>query len=47
MKDGKIIKSGGSELVNEIEDKGYSNFSSDIKSDSIGACIIKDLFKNE
>lgn len=47
MKDGQIIKSGGSELVNEIETKGYNNFNQGKKSNSIGTCIMKEILKDE
>lgn len=47
MKDGKIIKSGGSELVSEIETNGYNNLSQDKKNNSIGTCIMKEFLKDE
>jgi Fe-S cluster assembly ATP-binding protein len=47
MMDGKIVKSGDSSLVNEIEKSGYNNLSQDKKSISIGTCIVKEMLKDE
>ena len=44
MKDGSIIKSGGSELVKYIEENGYEKIEKEAIS---GTCIIKEIVNNE
>ena len=46
MSDGKIIKTGGFELVKEIEEKGFQNISLK-KVVSTSECAIKEKIKNE
>ncbi len=45
MKDGSIIKSGGSELVKEVEQEGYGKQNK--KFSSIGTCVVKEMIKDE
>ena len=47
MMDGKIIKSGDSSLVKEIENNGYKNIKKDIKSNFSSTCIMKEINNNE
>lgn len=44
MKDGKIIKSGGEELVKYIEENGYEKIE---KKEISGSCIVKEITNNE
>ncbi len=44
MKDGHIVKSGGQELVDYIEENGYEKLEKTIIS---GSCIMKETLKNE
>ena len=44
MKDGKIVETGGYELVDYIEEHGYSNLEKKVIS---GSCIMKDNYKDE
>jgi len=44
MKDGKIVKSGGEELVKYIEDNGYEKVE---KREISGSCIVKEITHNE
>ena len=45
MKDGTIIKSGGAELVKEVEQDGYNKQTK--KVSSIGTCVVKEMIKDE
>lgn len=44
MKEGKIIKSGGGELVKYIEEYGYEKIE---KKEISGSCIVKEIANNE
>jgi len=44
MKDGRIIKSGGEELVKYIEENGYEKIE---KKEISGSCIVKEIINNE
>lgn len=44
MKDGKIIKSGGEELVKYIEENGYEEIE---KKEISGSCIVKEILNRE
>lgn len=44
MKDGKIVQSGGDELIDYIEKNGYGSVEKKIIS---GTCVMKDNLKNE
>lgn len=44
MKDGRIIKSGGEELVKYIEANGYEKIE---KREISGSCIVKEILNNE
>lgn len=46
MKEGTIVKSGGSELVDYIEKNGYDNFTIE-KNHVSETCIVKDIINNE
>ena len=43
LKDGKIVKTGGKELVKEIENQGYDN----IKNVNSSTCIVEEFVGNE
>lgn len=45
MAEGSIVKSGGPELVKEVEEEGYEKHSK--KVSSIGTCVIKEMMKDE
>ena len=47
MMDGKIIKTGDSNLVKEIEINGYKNIKKDTKFNSSSTCIVKEINTNE
>lgn len=47
MMDGKIIKTGDSSLVKEIENNGYKNIKKDINFNSSSTCIVKEISSNE
>lgn len=44
MKDGKIVKSGGIELVKYVEENGYENLE---KKQISGSCIVKEIVNHE
>ena len=44
MKDGHIVQSGGSELVDYIEQNGYDKVE---KKVTIGSCVMKEISKHE
>ena len=46
MVQGKIVKTGGFELVKEIEKEGYNKYLNK-KNDSIGTCVVKEMINNE
>jgi len=47
MLNGSIIKTGGNELVKEIENNGYKEINKKIKIEKSGTCIFKEMSNNE
>lgn len=47
MMDGKIVKTGDYNLVNEIENNGYNDIKKNIKFNSFGTCIVKEIHNHE